>query len=167
VRADSAGEDRGAKFTVTLPLVAAYESGPEEPIQVRTGDLLPRIDYPERLDGVKILVVDDELDTRELLNTMLVKCGAEVTIAASANVALDLVSRHKFDVIVSDIGMPDIDGYELMERIRNSPEETAAKTPAIALTAYARSEERLRALRAGYKMDVPKPGDYAELITVN
>jgi CheY-like chemotaxis protein len=97
---------------------------------------------------------------------MLASCGAEVTMAASAKLALAEMERSQFDVIVSDIGMPEVDGYELMQRIRSLPVERGGKTPAVALTAYARPEDRLRALRAGYKMHVSKPIERAELIVV-
>jgi CheY-like chemotaxis protein len=128
--------------------------------------MLPQIEATDRIDGLRVLVVDDEPDTRELLKTMLASCGAEVTMASSAKLALEEMEGSQFDVIVSDIGMPEMDGYELMQRIRGLPVERGGKTPAVALTAYARAEDRLRALRAGYKMHVSKPIERAELIVV-
>jgi signal transduction histidine kinase/ActR/RegA family two-component response regulator len=167
VRADSHGEGQGATFTVKLPVIPVYERQEvEERVHPRAAIRLPQIETTDRIDGIRILVVDDEPDTRELLRTMLASCGAEVTMAASAKLALAEMERSQFDVIVSDIGMPEVDGYELMQRIRCLPVERGGKTPAVALTAYARPEDRLRALRAGYKMHVSKPIERAELIVV-
>jgi CheY-like chemotaxis protein len=167
VRADSHGEGQGATFTVKLPIIPVYQrQETEERVHPRTAAILPQIEAADRIDGIKVLVVDDEPDTRELLKTMLASCGAEVTMAPSAKLALAEMERSRFDVIVSDIGMPEVDGYELMQRIRCLPVERGGKTPAVALTAYARAEDRLRALRAGYKMHVSKPIERAELIVV-
>jgi signal transduction histidine kinase/ActR/RegA family two-component response regulator len=167
VHADSHGEGQGATFTVKLPVIPVYQRQEiEERVHPRIAALLPQIEATDRIDGVRVLVVDDEPDTRELLKTMLASCGAEVTMAASAKLALEEMQRSQFDVIVSDIGMPEVDGYELMQRIRCLPVELGGKTPAVALTAYARSEDRLRALRVGYKMHVSKPIERAELIVV-
>ena len=167
VHADSHGEGQGATFTVKLPIIPVYQrQETEERVHPRTAAILPQIEAADRIDGIKVLVVDDEPDTRELLKTMLASCGAEVTMAPSAKLALAEMERSRFDVIVSDIGMPEVDGYELMQRIRCLPVESGGKTPAVALTAYARAEDRLRALRAGYKMHVSKPIERAELIVV-
>ena len=167
VHADSHGEGQGATFTVKLPIIPVYQrQETEERVHPRTAAILPQIEAADRIDGIKVLVVDDEPDTRELLKTMLSSCGAEVTMAPSAKLALAEMERSRFDVIVSDIGMPEVDGYELMQRIRCLPVESGGKTPAVALTAYARAEDRLRALRAGYKMHVSKPIERAELIVV-
>jgi len=167
VHADSHGEGQGATFTVKLPVIPVYQRQEiEERVHPRIAALLPQIEATDRIDGVRVLVVDDEPDTRELLKTMLASCGAEVTMAASAKLALEEMQRSQFDVIVSDIGMPEVDGYELMQRIRCLPVELGGKTPAVALTAYARSQDRLRALRVGYKMHVSKPIERAELIVV-
>jgi signal transduction histidine kinase/ActR/RegA family two-component response regulator len=167
VRADSHGEGQGATFTVKLPVIPVYQrQETEERVHPRTAVRLPQIEATDRIDGIRVLVVDDEPDTRELLKTMLASSGADVTTAASAKLALAELERSQFDVIVSDIGMPEVDGYELMQRIRCLPVERGGKTPAVALTAYARAEDRLRALRAGYKMHVSKPIERAELIVV-
>jgi CheY-like chemotaxis protein len=128
--------------------------------------MLPSYSCPERLDGLKVLVVDDEPDTREMLKTGLGQCGADVTAAGTATEALEAVLKIRPDILVSDIGMPDEDGYELMRKIRALPAEGGGKVPAIALTAYARTEDRLQALRAGYQMHVPKPVELAELVAV-
>ncbi|MBD0372418.1 MAG: PAS domain S-box protein [Pyrinomonadaceae bacterium] len=167
VRAESAGVGQGATFTVTLPLVSDYRQGAEEElVQMLRRDEQSALECPERLDGLKILAVDDEADTRELLRVTLTKCGAEVTTASSAREALNLLSASRPDVLISDIGMPDEDGYELIKRIRELPEESGGGIPAVALTAYARAEDRLRILRSGYQMHVAKPVELAELIAV-
>jgi CheY-like chemotaxis protein len=117
------------------------------------------------LAGLRVLVVDDEPDARELLRALLGMYGIEVHVAASAAEALDGMEQFKPDVLVSDIGMPGEDGYGLIRRIRESRGRTAT-TPAVALTAYARREDRLRALGAGFDMHMPKPVEPGELLVV-
>jgi PAS domain S-box-containing protein len=167
VRADSAGEGAGATFTVTLPVAPIYRrEDAEERERPIAGDTPRAYDCPERLDGLRILVADDEPDARELLAIGLGHCGAEVTIASSAREALAAIEREKFDVLVSDIGMPGEDGYELIRRVRSLPDEAGGRTPAVALTAYARTEDRLRALRAGFEMHAAKPVELTELVVI-
>jgi len=167
VTADSAGEGQGATFTVKLPLLTVYQrESSEEPAHPGAGDYLSQIESVDRLDGTRILAVDDEPDTSKLLKTMIEESGGEVTIATSADEALNVLARGKFDLIVSDIGMPGKDGYQFIQEVRSRPTNRGGTIPAVALTAYARTEDRLRALRAGYQMHVPKPIEYAELITV-
>ncbi len=167
VRADSAGEGTGATFTVTLPVAPIHRrEEAKERVAPATPDLLPAHECPERLDGLRVLVVDDEPDARELLSVGLGQCGAEVTAASSTREALEAVAAAKFDVLISDIGMPREDGYELIRRVRELPPGAGGKTPAIALTAYARTEDRLRALRAGFEMHVSKPVELTELVVV-
>jgi CheY-like chemotaxis protein len=167
VRAESAGEGQGAIFTVLLPVAPVYnaedEGGRVHPAARNT---LPNFDLFDRLDGLKILVVDDEPDTRDLLKAGLGQCGAEVTAAASAAEAFEAIEKSAPDLLISDIGMPGEDGYELMRRVRRLPPEAGGRVPAIALTAYARVEDRMHALRAGYQMHVPKPVELAELAAV-
>jgi CheY-like chemotaxis protein len=110
-----------------------------------------------------VLIVDDEADARVLLKAMLAPCGAEVIDCASAAEALAEINRSKPDIIVSDVGMPGEDGYMLIHRVRALAPEAGGKTPAIALTAYARTEDRIRALMAGYQVHIPKPVDLTEL----
>jgi CheY-like chemotaxis protein len=129
-------------------------------------ETLPAYGCPDRLDGLKVLIVDDERDTLEMLRVGLTHCGAEVTIVSSGVEALEALSSSTPDVIISDIGMPDMDGYEMMRKIRALPAESGGRTPAVALTAYARTEDRLHALRSGYQMHVPKPVELAELVAV-
>jgi PAS domain S-box-containing protein len=167
VRAESLGAGQGSTFTVLLPVAPVYQSvGTEERVHPAARDTLPQYDCPERLDGLKVLVVDDEPDTRELLKAGLGQCGAEVTAVGSAAEALESITAEVPDLLISDIGMPDEDGYELMRRVRQFPAQGGGKVPAIALTAYARVEDRMQALRAGYQMHVPKPVELAELVAV-
>ena len=167
VRAESEGEGAGATFTVSLPVspVQRREEGAER-ARPAARDTLPAHECPERLDGLRLLVVDDEPDARELLAVGLGQCGAEVVTASSAAEAVEAVSKERFDAIVSDIGMPDEDGYELIRRVRALPPEAGGRTPAAALTAYARTEDRLRAMRAGFEMHVSKPVELTELVVV-
>jgi PAS domain S-box-containing protein len=167
VEAESPGEGQGATFTVLLPVAPVYRSvGVEERVHPAAKDTLPSYECPDRLDGLRVLVVDDEPDTRELLQTGLGQCGAEVMTAGSAGEALEAIRRVVPDVLISDIGMPEEDGYELIRRVRELPAGGGGKVPAIALTAYARVEDRMQALRAGYEMHVPKPVELAELVAV-
>jgi PAS domain S-box-containing protein len=167
VEADSPGEDRGATFVVKLPIVPLYQKdNPAGRIHPAAGDTLPTYDCLERLDGLKVLVVDDEADTRELLKVGIGRCGAEVVTAGSAREALAAIAEERPDLLISDIGMPGEDGYELIKKIRALPGGSGRKIPAIALTAYARTEDRLRALRAGYQSHIAKPVELAELAAV-
>jgi CheY-like chemotaxis protein len=112
---------------------------------------------------VRVLVVDDEADTRDLLRAALSQHGARVTTAPSASAALKKIWRRKPDVMISDIGMPGTDGYELIRRVRLLPPERGGRIPAVALTAYAREQDRKRALAAGYQMHLAKPIEIGEL----
>ncbi|HEX8709327.1 MAG TPA: PAS domain S-box protein [Pyrinomonadaceae bacterium] len=167
VHAASAGEGQGATFTVKLPVVPILqkESDPEQAYP-RARERRLDLDCPEKLDDLNVLVLDDEADARALLEAVLTKCGATVRTASTVNEALELLQELKPDVLVSDIGMPGEDGYQLIGRVRALTAEEGGKVPAIALTAYARAEDRLRALRAGYQMHVPKPVEPAELVAV-
>jgi PAS domain S-box-containing protein len=167
VHAQSAGEGQGSTFTVTLPLAPIYQKEDSaERVHPAARDTLPSVECPERLDGLKVLIVDDEADTRELLKIGIGRCGAEVTTAGSAAEALEVMATIRPDLLISDIGMAGVDGYELIKKVRALPAEKGSKVPAIALTAYARMEDRLRALRSGYQMHVPKPVELTELVTV-
>jgi CheY-like chemotaxis protein len=119
-----------------------------------------------RLDGVRVLVVDDELDARELLAMVLGRCGASVTCAASVAEGLEAFDRMRPHVVVSDIGMPGEDGYALIRRLRERGPEEGGRVPAVALTAYARAEDRRRAIVAGFTTHLPKPVEPAELAVV-
>lgn len=167
VRADSEGEGKGATFTVMLPITPVYQvdsSGSR--VHPAARDLLPANDITDRLDGLRILVVDDEADTRELLKQGLEYCGAKVKVAGSVAEALEDLNVSLPDILISDIGMPGSDGYDLIRSVRGLPVGRGGKLAAIALTAYTRVEDRLQALRAGYDMHVPKPVELAELVAV-
>jgi CheY-like chemotaxis protein len=157
----------GATFTVTLPVAPVYRSeGADERVRPAARDTPPAHECPDRLDGLRVLVVDDEPDAREFLSVGLGHCGARVTTASSAREALEAMAGEKFDVLVSDIGMPGEDGYELIRRVRALPPEAGGRTPAVALTAYTRTEDRLRAMRAGFEMHAAKPVELTELVVV-
>ena len=165
VSAFSAGEGRGATFVVALPLTAVHraEAGGER-LSPRGPGAPPEGDYRiSDLTGVRVLVVDDEPDARELLHRVLADCGAEVLLAPSGRDALALAARERPHLLVSDIGMPEMDGFELLKRLR-AMGDGAGRIPAIALTAFARSEDRTRALRAGFLVHVSKPVEPAELV---
>ncbi|NBD10296.1 PAS domain S-box protein [Corallococcus silvisoli] len=166
VSAASEGEGQGAVFTVRLPLSVTQRRGPEVPTAPRTSAPGPATAHPSELDGVRVLVVDDEEDARELLSTLLEENGASVLTAGSAAEGLQVIQAERPDVLVSDIGMPGTDGYGFIERVRALPEEQGGRTPAVAITAYARSEDRTRVLRAGFQSHVPKPVEPVELLAV-
>jgi CheY-like chemotaxis protein len=126
----------------------------------------PPLQYPPELEGLDVLVVDDEADARELLTALLARCKMRITAAASVDEALTLVEKVRPDVVISDIGMPEQDGYALIKRLRALAPERGGQTPAVALTAFARTEERIRALVSGFNMHVPKPVEPAELLGV-
>ncbi|MBF2045935.1 MAG: response regulator [Leptolyngbya sp. IPPAS B-1204] len=155
ISADSKGEGQGAAFTVRLPLLdpELQQNQPEDsPIQ--------ELD----LTGVRVLVVDDDLDVRELLAALLNQFGAEVLTIASASEALASLESFRPDVLISDIGMPVMDGYALLQQVRSLPPNRGGETPAIALTAYARAEDQQRALACGFQRHIPKPLDLKKLI---
>jgi CheY-like chemotaxis protein len=165
IAAHSDGEGHGATFTISLPLsVAPVVEARDEDRRAATFMLTPTLEVP-RLTGVRVLIVDDEPDARELLKRILSEYEAEVESVSSASEALPLVERGHPDVLVSDIGMPEVDGYELIRAVRLLPADDGGQTPALALTAFARSEDRQRALLAGYQAHVAKPIEPSELIT--
>jgi signal transduction histidine kinase len=156
----SEGEGLGAEFTVRLPLRAELADDPLD----RTGATRSVFSTPQLLTGLRVMVVEDEIDTRDLLVISLEQCGAEVTACGSVPEALAGFDRAVPDVLVSDIGVPGEDGYSLIRKIRARPPEKGGKVPAAALTAYARAEDRLRALEAGYQTHLAKPIDPSELM---
>src|SRR5689334_4775975 len=165
--AESAGENQGSQFTVRLPVMVANEEHvPEEIKQPAVAALEARERQPSSLTGLRVLVVDDEFDARSLLSTMLERCGAQVVAVGSAREGLESVESWKPDVLIADIGMPVEDGYGLIKRIRALPKERGGQTPALALTAYARTEDRVRALSEGYQVHLAKPVDRFELAAV-
>ena len=164
VRVQSAGEGRGATFSVLLPIAIVHRAAASSRAHPKTPDAAPRDITTVDLSGITILVVDDQPDARNLVARVLSDCGARVLSAGSAEEALALVESERPDVLVSDIGMPDVDGYELLRRVRALGAARGGKVPAIALTAFARSEDRTRALRAGFMVHVSKPVEPSELI---
>jgi len=166
IRASSAGEGKGATFFVELPLAAAAphaEAAPSEPAAADPSR--PQPPPLPTLDGLHILVIDDEADGRELLRRVLADQAATVTAVSSGEDALAELRIIRPDLIVSDIGMPEMDGYQLMRTLR-AREATGERIPAVALTAFARAEDRKRALLAGYQAHLAKPFDVAELVLV-
>jgi CheY-like chemotaxis protein len=163
VRAESAGVDCGSTFVIQLPLLDAEAEQPEEPVAAPTSACAPPAAEPQvTLAGVTVLAVDDEPDALSVVRRLLEDRQARVLTACSADEALTLIAAKHPDVLLSDIGMPNVDGYELIRRIRAS--EAGAYLPALALTAYARTEDQVRALRAGYQAHVAKPLQPAELV---
>jgi PAS domain S-box-containing protein len=170
VHAYSAGKDRGATFTIRLPLTIVQDSDrfPDEAQERRhpTAESEAPFECPPVLDGLRVLVVDDEADAPELLATVLSRCGAMVTAVRSTAEAIDALEQLKPDVLVSDIEMPGEDGYSLIRKMRSIEAERGGRVPAIALTAHARVEDRLRALSTGFDSHVAKPVEPAELVAV-
>ena len=160
VDAQSAGEGKGAKFIVRLP--------------VREGSLIPRVSEapsngvvsPAMLMGVRLLVVDDDPGARELISGMLEGFGAQVSTAESGQAALSLLFAQRPDVLIADLGMPGMDGFTLIEQVRGLEPDFGGLTPAVAVTAYASPQDRLRALQAGYQNHVAKPVEAEELAIV-
>jgi PAS domain S-box-containing protein len=160
VEAQSTGADRGATFTIRLPLAdASTASASREPAQDSHG-------RPDLLAGYRVLVVDDEPDTLELMSFVLGKCGAHVVKVRSVDEALRAFGRTRPHIVVTDIGMPDRDGYELIRTIRSLPTEKGGTVPAIALTAFAATEDRRLALAAGFQDHLAKPVTPAALVAL-
>jgi len=166
VLAESEGLGRGAAFTVRLPLVVADRSGAREERAVAAASGPISLQGVPSLSGLRILVVDDDSDSRDIIAIILGQANAEVRSAGDALQALKLMDEWEPDVLLSDIAMPQIDGYELIRRVRARPPQSGGNIAAAALTAYARREDRLRILSAGFHMHIPKPVEPAELITV-
>ena len=157
ITAASEGLGKGATFVVRLPLHPAQPEGGEESGNVDEWEEERDLE----LSGIKVLAVDDEPDSADIVRRMLERSGATVRVALSMNDALAALELFDPDVLVSDIGMPEHDGYELIRQIRALP--NGKKLAAVALTALARGEDRARAIRAGYQMHVAKPVDRVEL----
>ena len=163
VTAQSPGEGQGATFTVELPVAIVHcEQEREAQVHPTARAALPSADGPS-LDGLRVLVVDDDRDSLDLVHTILVSLGAEARECVSASEGLKVVQTWRPHVLISDIEMPGEDGYTFIRKVRALDLTKGGKTPALALTAYRRVEDRLRTLSAGYSMHVPKPVDPAEL----
>ncbi|MGB3203025.1 MAG: response regulator, partial [Nodosilinea sp.] len=156
ITAHSPGEGQGATFRVRLPQITPQLADNPAAALPR-----PTID----LTGIRVLSVDDSADTREFLTVLLGQYGAEVDTAGSATEALAKLTDWRPDVLISDIGMPDMDGYSLIQHIRALPPNQGGATPAIALTAYARHEDQQQSLASGYHRHLAKPLDLEKLLT--
>jgi PAS domain S-box-containing protein len=154
VRVESPGEGQGATFTVRLPLMLT-------PSNLNQSESLPK--HPLDLSGIRILVVEDEIDARELLMFLLEQQGAQVIAATSAHEALLLLTQSRPNILISDIGMPDMDGYMLIQQVRKLTPEQGGQIPAIALTAYAGEINQQQALAAGFQKHISKPVEPEEL----
>lgn len=164
ITATSGGLGKGASFVVRLPISPVISTTVGVTKVPATTPARRELARPEALSGTTILVVDDEPDARELLRIVLESCQARVLDAGSARDALALLERETVDLIVSDIGMPEEDGYSLIRRVRGLVDEAKAATPAIALTAFARNEDRAQALLEGFNQHMTKPVEPAELL---
>ncbi|MFL6198336.1 MAG: ATP-binding protein [Thermoanaerobaculia bacterium] len=168
VEVRSPGLGQGSTFVVALPLSIARLDAPETRVHPRAVEEAAacRDDPALNLRGIRVLIVDDEPDARETLMEILEHCEAEVLAVSSAGEAIRELERFRPHVLLSDIGMPGEDGYALIRRVRDLPPERGGRVPAAALTAFARGEDRRRALLAGFQMHVPKPVEVNELATV-
>ncbi|WP_437564894.1 hybrid sensor histidine kinase/response regulator [Sorangium sp. So ce542] len=167
VQVASPGEGRGATFTVKLPLAGISPQAPGATQRPPAARAEPAAASPaDELTGVRVLVVDDQPDAREVAQRVLEDCAARVTTAGSAAEAVAMLERERPDVLVSDLGMPGEDGFQLIRRVRDLDPARGGATPAVALSALARAEDRARALGAGYQAHVAKPLDPAELVGV-
>lgn len=158
MRADSSGPGKGARFVVCLPILTsrpvtassrADEGRPAPPLN--------------RLDGLHVLLVEDNADGREVMSEMIEQAGAKVTGVGSVREALEALESLQPDALVSDIGLPDEDGYALIRRVRSREAKHGGFLPAVAMTGFVRTEDRARLLAAGFQVHVPKPVDPAEL----
>jgi signal transduction histidine kinase/PAS domain-containing protein len=165
VQASSPGQDQGTTFALQLPVTAVRGASSDDERhhpETWVPTLAPFDDVD--LCGCRVLVVDDDQDARDLIFRLLSDCGADVVTAATAGEAMAHIDLEGPDILVSDIGMPDVDGYGLLKMVRALNNDSAKKIPAIALTAFARSEDRIRALRAGFVAHVAKPVEPSELL---
>ncbi len=163
IKAESAGEGRGATFTIKLPVIdagvkaaAVYSDAREQTAAIA----------PQLLSGVNVLLVDDDSDTLKLMTTALTRRQATVTAVSSAGEAIKAIRLRRPDVLVSDIAMPDEDGYGLIQKIRLLEADESDSIPAVAITAYAKEEDRERALSSGFQIYLAKPVELTELISV-
>ena len=169
VEAESEGNGKGTTFTVKLPLLATlsgsgYQSL-EERVHPTATAVTPFTNSPE-LAGLHILAVDDDEDTRALVRIVLESCGARVTLATSAEEGLVALRNERPDVILSDLGMPNEDGYSLLAKVRALPADRGGCTPAAALTAFARGEDRIKVLNSGFQVHIAKPVEPTELVAM-
>jgi len=163
VHAASAGPDQGSTFTVRLPVMAVQPS-PSTKREHPLAEVNSPLQQLANLGGIRVLAVDDDADALGLLKDVLQAAGADVATASSAASALETIRTFRPQVLVADIGMPEVDGFELIKRIRASEDPVVSEMPAAALTAFARSEDRTKALQSGFEMHLSKPVDPGELV---
>jgi len=165
IEAASGGLGTGATFRLKLPLMIVHPTRDEsERVHPRSSSSAARIPVGD-LQGVHVLAVDDDTDALSLLAELLAAAGAQVSTAQSGEEALRLLDAEPPSVLVSDLGMPQVDGFQLIEQVRRHRNPIVRRMPAAALTAYARSDDRMKALRAGFQIHLAKPIDPAELVT--
>jgi CheY-like chemotaxis protein len=166
VHAESDGEDQGATFKVCFPVLGAKPEEVDHDDSSLKTDMSSAIPFDDlnSLQGLHILIVDDDRDSLDLLVTVLQQCGAQVVTAGSASEGLEVISHAKPDIVISDIEMPNEDGYAFMRKLRALPANQGGQIPSVALTAHAKAEDRMRALAAGFHIHVPKPVEPAELL---
>jgi CheY-like chemotaxis protein len=164
IGAENRDDRSGAIFTIRLPL----PSGELHSETLAGADSAFREQRSEQanLEGLQILIVDDETDALDLISVELVQHGAKVKAVTNAEAALETLAENQFDILISDIGMPNMDGYDLIRRIRKQETGTDKRLPAVALTAYARIQDRMQAILAGFSTHIAKPVDATELVTI-
>jgi len=169
IEAESAGEGRGATFTIELPVADIERSGGaagSQQLSASLAEVAAAVSPVSQLADLRVLIVDDEADARLLLKTIMEQSGAKVRVAASVSEALAALKEFRPDILVSDIGMPQEDGYALLRHVRALSPEEGGRIPAVALTAYAQEDDRMRALLAGFQVHVAKPINPPELVAV-
>ena len=166
VEASSSGEGQGATFTVRVPVRQPSAAAPEVPARAPSADTAASAALTARLNGLHVLIVDDDPAARELIAKILQGYGARVSLASSGSAALTLLFEARPHVLLADLGMPEMDGYELIEQVRALDPNLGGRVPAVAVTAYASPQDRLRALHAGYQNHIAKPVEPEELAAV-
>jgi len=169
VHVESEGPGKGARFIVELPATAAMDEPqltPRSRHSAARDATLRLADAQDNLSGIRVLVLDDQTDSRLLVKRLLEDRQATVLTAATPGEAIDVLQAENPDVLISDIGMPGEDGYSFIRKVRMLPRASGGDTPAVALTAYARTEDRINATRAGFQQHIAKPVEPVELITV-
>jgi CheY-like chemotaxis protein len=161
ITVESDGKNHGSTFTVRLPMAAGRKEATEP-----TPTLEPKTPHLIRLDGIRVLVVDDESDSREVMAHALEDSGAVVSIAENARKAMEILEQTEMDVLLADIAMPEEDGYALIRQVRSSPAGRIATIPAAAVTAHARDDERRRVLAAGFHLHLAKPFEPGQLTRI-
>jgi CheY-like chemotaxis protein len=164
VEAASPGEGKGATFRISLPVMIVHAEEPRERRQHPQSESVEPLTELASLHGVRVVAIDDEPDALNLLRIVLETAGAEVETVSQPSVAIERIGAMRPHALIIDIGMPDVDGFQLIERIRRAENEAVRNVPAAALTAFARSEDRTKALRSGFELHLSKPVDPAELV---